>query len=136
MGVMKRLDDWRRYYPPLPQPLRAFAGLEPYRDPEAFKERKAAEREAREERLAIQEDSQTIPNRQRNPGKAEVIIPKIIPEPDPDNDPPRLAAAGWYRVGPTFYRIGSGPHPAFYAARSGPPPERQAPAKLQLSMFD
>jgi hypothetical protein len=53
MGVMKRLVGWQQSGWPIFGPLQVLAGLREERDPEAFKERKRAEKEAARERDAI-----------------------------------------------------------------------------------
>lgn len=130
MGYMKRLVDWRLNKWPIPQPIQAFVGLVPYRDPEAYLEKKRAEREAAAERRAIQ--------------AVEIAEEKRLERIEADPEQPQLAAAGWYRVGSTFYRLGSGPFPLFWAthqrklAEENRPtrPTLQPPAKHQLSLFN
>jgi len=53
MSVMKRLAGWRMSGWPIFGPLQVLAGLREERDPEAFKEKKRAEKEAAKEREAI-----------------------------------------------------------------------------------
>jgi len=54
MGVMKRIQGWRDSRWPIPNTLQALVGLIELRDPEAYLERKRAERESARERAAIQ----------------------------------------------------------------------------------
>ena len=55
MGVVKRIQGWRDSRWPIPNTLQMLVGLIPYRDPEAYLERKRAAREAARERTAIRE---------------------------------------------------------------------------------
>jgi len=81
-------------------------------DPEAYLERKRADRESARERRAIKEEP-----------RAPVSI-------DPGPELPVLAQPGWYRLGSTFYRTGQGP----FALWSLPGPVRPA-ATVQGRLF-
>ncbi len=64
MGVVKRIVGWRDSRWPIPNTLQALVGLVEPRDPEAYLERKRADREAARERVAIQEERRgTVPRR-------------------------------------------------------------------------
>ena len=64
------------------------------------------------ERAAIQDEE-----RRRGRRTQQVSSPPPAPDvdllPPLDLDEPVRAAAGWYRIGVTFYRIGEGPVPSF-----------------------
>ncbi|MHB8736266.1 MAG: hypothetical protein ACYC6M_13275 [Terriglobales bacterium] len=127
---MKRIAGWRLSGLPLANGVKVFAGLIPYQDPDELRERRReaaeARAEAREERKAIQ--AEIIPVR------SPVIPrpPEIIP---PADDRPHLAAKGWYRVGETFYRVGSGPLPRVGAVTARPAEPAAQPARVQGMLF-
>ena len=140
MGVVKRIDGWRRSGWPIPNTLQMLVGLIPYRDPEAFLERKRAAREAERERTAMQTESSVV----RHPSS---VVPQAMPSSTRDNGPrttdledaggsdlgvelPVRAADGWYRVGRSFYRLGQGPFADWSLAT---PP--RAPATRQGMLF-
>ena len=130
MGVVKRIAGWRESRWPIPGPLQVLVGLVAPRDPEAYLEQKRAAREAARERAAIQAERPTELAR-----VTAIIPPKTIKQPHAEIDKalaasfahtaaaieaagveieaahglPVRAAAGWYRVGSTFYRVGQGP---------------------------
>jgi hypothetical protein len=118
---------------PVPQPIQALVGLVPHRDPEAWKEKKRlereqnqAEREARAEREAIKWESRqaekerarqvSLPaakqTSERAAGSTRHLI-DIESESTFGHELPQPAAAGWYRLGRDFYRVGQGPFPQF-----------------------
>lgn len=148
MGAMKRLVGWKASGWPIPQPLQAFAGLVPYRPTaEQLADRKAAEREAKAEREAIQAEARAadlptaiIPDPARNIPRATPAIPGPRPEiAEPVETTlaigqglPTAAAPGWYRFGQTFYRVGSGPFENFGIT---PTVERPAVRPVQLTLF-
>lgn len=141
MGVMKRLDGWITAGWPVPRPLQVLAGLVPPRPTaEELAEARAAAREARAEREAIQWEAAlsaappaTAP---APPPPAPVRRPEIVEEVESaaavGSALPAGAAAGWYRLGQTFYRVGSGPCPGFArpAASRGPVRREQ-----QMTLF-
>lgn len=67
MGVMKRLVGWRQSGWPIFGPLQVLAGLREERDPEAFQDKKRAEKEAAKEREAIRAE----PTFHRGPATAK-----------------------------------------------------------------
>jgi len=128
MGVVKRIIGWRRSGWPIPNTLQMLVGLIPYRDPEAFAERKTAAREAAAERRALQEERPlVIPPAAPIIPKSAVPIPDLAAaDPDLGDVLPARAAAGWYRYGRTFYPIRAGPCPDWgFEVRDEPPATRQ-----------
>jgi len=141
MGVMKRIAGWRDSRWPIPNTLQMLAGMIPYRDAEAFLERKRSARESAAERAAIQAD---IPAPPPKPARimAKIMQPFFAAAPvgrfadltavDPclGDELPDRAADGWYRYGRTFYRVGSGPFAGW-----GFPSPTIAPATYQGMLF-
>ncbi len=135
MGVVKRIDGWRRSGWPIPNTLQMLVGLIPYRDPEGFQERKRAARESERERSAIREEGganrrfvaelrASLTAEGRRPENEHLYDVAVG---DADDELPVRAADGWYRVGRSFYRVGQGPFAEWIAAR---PPE-----KVQRMLF-
>jgi hypothetical protein len=97
MGVIKRIIGWEASRWPIPRPLQVLAGMVEPRDPEAYQERKRAEREAREERKSIQWEA----NLEQDPaGKGGDLA-----RPDPAGD--RRSDAGGRPARPGRRRAGS-----------------------------
>lgn len=136
MGVCKRVLGMLMDKEPVPQPIQALVGLVPWRDPEAWKEKKRlerelnqAEREARAEREAIQwasrqDEKEWNRNEKRYAAPANAadveqqvslanLVNDLASESALGRELPKLAAAGWYRLGRDFYRLGQGPCPWF-----------------------
>jgi hypothetical protein len=126
MGVMKRLVGWRDSRWPIPNTLQMLAGMIPYRDPEAFLERKRFAREAAAERAAIQADRPAAPAPIMTKNMYQPIQELAATDPDLGDELPFRAADGWYRYGRTFYRVGFGPVAGWgFPSPSLPPATRQ-----------
>ena len=109
---MKHIVGWRDSRWPIPSPLQALVGLVPYRDPEAYLEARRTAREAARERKAIQAEGRKKGRRTQRAASPQPA-PHLDPPPPLNLDEPTRAATGWYRIGATFYRIGSGPLPTY-----------------------
>ncbi len=114
MGVVKRIQGWRDSRWPIPNTLQALVGLVEPRDPDAYLERKRAERETAPERVARPPEGRRA---HAKAGWAERSttseIPEIAEDPEVGDELPARAAAGWYRYGRTFYQVGQGPFPGW-----------------------
>jgi hypothetical protein len=133
MGAMKRLVGWQQARWPIPQPLAAFAGLEPFRPTaEELADRKAAAAEAKAEREAIQAEARAAAPPPAIPARPEIVLPDVsIDDPELGDELPVRAAPGWYRYGRTFYRVGSGP----VAGWGFPTPRREPARTVQRTLF-
>lgn len=118
---MKHVIGWRDSRWPIPGPLQCLVGLAPYRDPEAYLEARRAARETARERKAIQAEGRQVSRRvQREASPQPEAREDSLPPPDLDE--PTRAATGWYRIGVTYYRIGSGPMPTYGLVPATKPP--------------
>ncbi len=110
----------------------------PFRDQQAFLDRKRAAREAARERTAIQtEAASPVPSAEA--AKSPRVLAAVGAPPLSDlsvdvlefgDELPVRAADGWYRWGRSFYHLGQGPFASFGIEQAA-----KKPAKRQMMLF-